>query len=67
MLILQEFSQYMSKESKKKKLLGKLNQEGPVVQKGDNSIHSININLHPVDSAIGFINIYPLFSVLSGR
>ena len=29
-------------KGKKKKMLGKLNQEGPVVQKVDNAIHRIN-------------------------
>ena len=32
-------------------------QQAPVVQKVDNVIH--RINLYPVDSAIGFSNIYP--------
>ena len=36
----------------------------PVVQKADSSIQ--RINLHPVDSAIGFPNTYPLDSDLSG-
>ena len=37
--------------------------QAPVVQKGDNAIH--RINLYPLDSAIGFPNTYPLDSDLS--
>ena len=37
---------------------------GPVVEKVDSAIHSIN--LYPVDSAIGFPNTYPLESGVSG-
>ena len=36
----------------------------PVVQKLNSAIH--RINLYPVDNAIGFPNIYPLDSDLSG-
>ena len=36
----------------------------PVVQKVDSAIHPIN--LYPVDNGIGFPNIYPLGSDLSG-
>ena len=36
----------------------------PVVQKLDSAIHQIN--LYPVDNAIGFPNTYPLDSNLSG-
>ena len=36
----------------------------PVVQKEDSAIH--RINLYPVDSAIGFPNIYLLDSDISG-
>ena len=35
-------------------------QLAPVVQKVDSTIH--RINLYPVDSAIGFLNIYPMDS-----
>ena len=35
----------------------------PVVQKVDSAIHQINLN--PLDNAIGFPNIYPLGSELS--
>ena len=38
--------------------------QAPVVQKVDNTIH--RINNYPVDSAIGFPNIYPLNSDLCG-
>ena len=38
--------------------------QAPVVQKRDSSIH--RINRYRVDSAIGFPNIYPLDSDLSG-
>ena len=37
--------------------------QAPVVQKVDSAIHWIN--LYPVDSSIGFPNIYPLDSDLS--
>ena len=36
----------------------------PVFQKADNTIH--RINLYPLDSVIGFPNIYPLDGDLSG-
>ena len=39
--------------------------EAPVVRKVDNAIHGIN--LYPVDIAIGFPNIYPLYRNLSGQ
>ena len=38
--------------------------QGPVVRNMDNAIH--RINHYPVDSAIGFRNVYPLDSDLSG-
>ena len=38
---------------------------GPVVQKVDNGIHSINH--YPMDRATGFPHIYPLDSNLSGE
>ena len=38
--------------------------QGPVVQKLDSAIDQIN--LYPVDNAIGFPNTYPLDSDLSG-
>ena len=38
--------------------------QAPVVQKVNSAIQ--RINLHPVDSAIGFPNTYPLDSDLSG-
>ena len=41
-----------------------LTNQTPVVQKLDSTIHQIN--LYPLESAIGFPNIYPLDSDLSG-
>ena len=38
--------------------------QAPVVRKMDNAIH--RINHYPVESAIGFCNVYPLDSGLSG-
>ena len=35
-------------------------EEAPAVEKLDNAVH--RINLHPVDSAIGFAHTYPLDS-----
>ena len=43
---------------------GNCNDQAPVVQKLDSTIH--RINLYPVDKAIGFPNTYPLDSDLSG-